>query len=409
MVSPTDAIAQMFMEAQSKADCEEIFKERCLDYGDTAIRTIANKLRKILAGMIAPDLTSELASNTRSGESTTVHHGEYLLWMRYRDQGSARKKKKKENQETSQSEGITLLPFDFMRLFDHVGSFKEWNWKAKTIAVRLYTGRRIGEVLYRSDFEWYSEYSVKITKLSKVGKEQRYSSATIPTLIPASEVLELIESLRDEWHNDGETLAKAWDTYQEDLDALGMIEAGEILKKKTQFKVCRFFDQHVKPAFPELSSGDDEEDDEEKNGHSLRGVYGCLFYRLMGGHTNPKISEKYMQKCLVHVDGETTQGYRSYNLINFESILKLHPGLSGMLFLKNVAWITYDDDLAAFNIQALVSQINDPMDQARLYEAIGLKKPTALGEFIGAILLSKLGESKCSEEESSIIEDSKGF
>ena len=383
MSSTTDAIAQSLLEAQTKAECEEIYQGNCVDYSATMLNAIANKLKQDLAGAIAPELTSELPVG-KGKTSITVHHGEYLIRVRARELESARQKNDRKKRETSQSEGKKPLPLDFMRLFQHVEPFKKWDWRAKAIAVRLYTGRRIGEVLYRSEFEEYSEYSVKVTRLSKVTEDRLNSSAIVPTLIPASEVVELVESLRDEWHNDA-TLAGHWQAYLKDLADRGLKVAGENIKGDIQGRVSEFFDQYVKPAFPELSGND-----EEKNGHTLRGVYGCLLYRLLGGHDDAINSEQYMQKCLVHFSGETTQKYRGYNLINFESILELHPGLSKMLFLKNVGWMEYEDEIAAFNIEALASQINDPMAKARLYEAIALKNPTALGEAIGAILSQSL-------------------
>lgn len=372
-------IAKKFVEAQTRREIDEIFEESCQNYKHSSLSNIARLVAELHGGSVAPELLTDLESQSPGRKPTQVHYAEYLLRTSARKENDRVTQNRERKIEQDQDEGKEPLPLDFMRLFNFAENFlMKGDWRAKTIAVRLFTGRRAGEILYRSTFAEEGEYAIKVTYLAKVPKEQQSHSAVVPTLIPAREVIQLIQEIRDEWHS---SLSKHWQTYNEVLRDKGRKDAGEAIKANVQNPVVSFFNDSVRPVFPELS----QDSEDEEGAHSLRGVYGCLLYRLMGGHDS-KFSEKYMQQALVHVSGAVTSEYRRYSLINFEPILDRHPGLKNMLKLKLIGWTEQSPDLAGFTIESLTNQISDEIVLGQILTAIGDEDPDRLGAFLGGLI-----------------------
>lgn len=389
-MTKTEEVAKKFVQAQSRQEIEEIFDDCCSQYnGHSALSDLARKVQSLHKGEFDSSLAEDLPSGSKGRAPVRVHYAEYLLRTKARELREKVDRAHTQKREARQAEGKSRPPIDFMKLYDFAVNFLvNGDWKAKTIAVRLFTGRRAGEVLYRSSFVEYGEYAVKVTYLSKVPFEQQSSSAVIPTLIPAREVVDLISDLREEWHLD---MPQHWQTYMDVLSEKGRKEAGEAIKAHVQNPVVAFFNNSVRPLFPELGLEDDE-----AGAHSLRGVYGCVLYRLMGGHDS-EFSEEYMQKALVHVSGDTTSKYRKYPLTNFQ-LLERHPGLETMLKLKEIGWIENETPIAAFSIDSLTAQISDEQMLAKILTAIGSETPEDLGTFLGGLIEQGLQARKIASQ-----------
>lgn len=374
-----EEIAKMMAEAQTRQEIDDIFEEYCSQYnGHSELSKIARLVSGLMGKKIGKTLIEDLPSVGSRNPPTPVHYGVYLLRMRGRELRRKTSDVKVEKQVKRRSQNKPPTPVDFMRLYDFATNFLiTGDWKAKTIAVRLFTGRRAGEVLYRSNFSEYGEYAIKVSYLAKVPAEQQSSSVVIPTLIPAVDVVEMVNSLREEWHL---ALPQHWETYMNVLGENGRMAAGEAIKSHVQNPVTQFFNTSISPLFSELSL-----EDEDSKAHNLRGIYGCALYRLMGGHDNPQNSEGFMQDALVHVSEATTSQYRKYVLKNFEPLLELHPGIKSM-FTEKIGWIENSSEFATFAIDSLVDQISDEVLKGKVLSALKPNDPEALGRFLGLMI-----------------------
>lgn len=378
-MSKVEQVAKMMAEAQTRQEIEDIFDEHCSQYnGHSELSRIARLLTDLLGEDFDQVLAEGLPSESSNKPPVPVHYGVYLLRMKARTFRRKTEVSKEQKQVKRRSENKAPNPVDFMRLYDFAANFLvNGDWKAKTIAVRLFTGRRAGEVLYRSNFSEYGEYAIKVSYLAKVPTEKQSSSVVIPTLIPAADVIELVKDLREEWQL---ALPQHRETYDKVLRESGRMAAGEAIKSHVQNPVNEFFNTSVSPLFPELSL-----DDEDSKAHNLRGIYGCVLYRLMGGHDNPQNSESFMQDALVHVSEATTSQYRKYALKNFEPLLELHPGIEAM-FTEKIGWIEDSTEFATFAIDSLIDQISDEVLKGKVLSAMKSNDPEALGGFLGLMI-----------------------